>query len=173
MLPLYLGLIGSCRFKLAPMDVADLIKQCDVIVYALPTRNPYRVKIGQVLLAKKPMSETVIELSVPPPKKPGELEYGLIGPIQQTSILFLRRPNPGKFVWQRVNYYYDLISMKNDHTPSTFYEDYDSSAKKQISYLMVGNLVTFPPSLNRKYRGYATRSDITRVVNNIYKWQTK
>lgn len=59
-------LLGSV--KLAPMEVAKLINQCDVVVYALPTKNPYRVKIGQVLLAKKPIFDPEINLNSPRPR---------------------------------------------------------------------------------------------------------
>lgn len=61
--------------------------------------------------------------------------------------------------------------MKNDRTPSSF-EEYDDYGNKRIRYMRVGNLLNFPTSLNPKYRGYATRDDISKEVNRIYKLQT-
>ena len=167
-------LVGAsfAHFKLAPRMVEDLIKKSDAVVYAIPTSDPLILEVGSIIVSKRKVSETRIQLLAPPPPNPGLSEQPWNYGVHGREIIFLNRPSPGSSMWSPVSYMQGSIHLVKDRTESRETDVSKYDAKKPIYKCSVGYSILFPITLTLRGRDYATRTDLTREIVQIYKRQS-
>ena len=160
------------HFKLAPIKVEDLIKKSDAVVYAIPTSDPLTLQVGSIIVSKRKVTETRIQLQAPPPPDPNLFEQPLNYGVHGHEIIFLERPRPGSNKWSPVSYMQGSIHLVKDRTESRETDVSEYNAKKPIYKCSVGYSILFPITLNPRGRDYATRANLTREIVKIFKKQT-